>query len=170
MSETVQGAGFTAEEVCEQAKGNTGAMLLALLAYARDQGQSPADAARFVGRLFAPSWDEVLGQEALVAARWAALNLASGGAEVRRLAGDGDRAEAVVAGWPTADDLAFFGLSREEADAAHEVFAPIAEPLGLRCAHRRDGDEVALAFERAGALKAATPPRSRGTARFADTP
>ena len=170
MAETAQDPGFTAEEVCEQAKGNTGAMLLALLAYARDQGRSPADAARFVGRLFAPSWDDLPGKGALEAARAAALNMASGGAEVRRLDGDADRAEAVVAGWPTAEEQAFFGLAPEEADAAHAVFEPIAERLGLRFAHRREGDEVALAFERAGALKAATPPRSRGTARFADTP
>ena len=156
MAETAQGPGFTAEEVCEQAKGNTGAMLLALLAYARDQGRSPAEAAHFVGRLFAPSWDEVLGQEALVAARWAALNLASGGAEVRRLAGDAARAEATVAGWPSEEDLAFFGLGREEADAAYAIFAPIAERLGLRYAYRRDGDEVTLAFEGAAA---ATPSR-----------
>ena len=151
MAEAAQGFGFTAEEVCEQAKGNTGAMLLALLAYARDQGRSPADAARFVGRLFAPGWDAEEGKEALVAARWAVLNLASGGAEVRRLAGDAARAEAAVAGWPSEEELAFFGLTSEEADAAYAIFAPIAERLGLRYAYRRDGDEVTLTFERAAA-------------------
>ncbi len=154
MTATTRGPWFTPDEVCEQAKGNTGGWPLALLAYARDRGQPPAEAARFVGRLFAPGWDDLPGKGALEAARAAALNLASGGAEVRRLGGDADRAEAVVAGSPTAEELAFFGLAIEEADAAHAVFEPIAERLGLRFAYRREGDEVALAFERAGAPKA----------------
>jgi hypothetical protein len=150
VTETAEGPGFTAEEVCEQARGNAGAGLLALLAYARAQGQPPAEAARFVGRLFAPGWDDVGAEVALVAARWAALNLASCGAEVRRLTGDAESAEATVVNWPPAEDLAFFGLTREEADAYYALFAPIAERLGLRFAHLRVGGEVTLAFERAG--------------------
>lgn len=152
MSEAAQDPGFTAEEVCEQAKGNTRAALLALLAYARNQGHPLADAARFAGRLFAPGWDAEQGKGALVAARWAALNMASGGAEVRRLTGNVARAEATVAGWPTEEELAFFSLTREEADTAYAVFAPIAERLGLRFTSRREGDAVTLVFERAGAM------------------
>ena len=54
MSATTQGPLFTPEEVCEQARVNAGGWPLALLAYARDRGQQPAEAARVVGRLFAP--------------------------------------------------------------------------------------------------------------------
>ncbi len=150
MPETTDGAEFTAEEVCEQAKGNAGSVFLALLAYARDQGQSAADAAAVVGRLFAPSWDTERGKGALAAMRWAALNLVACGAVVRRLAGDEARAEAVVTGWPLEEDLAYFGLSREEGDAVHELMIPIAEYLGLRFAYRRDGDDVTLTMEQAG--------------------
>ena len=50
---------FTSEEICEQAKGNVGALSLLLLAYARDRGQPLEEAVRFFGRTFAPGWDEV---------------------------------------------------------------------------------------------------------------
>ena len=150
MPETTDSVEFTAEEVCEQAKGNAGSMFLALLAYARDQGRSPADAAAFVGRLFAPSWDTERGKGALAAMRWATLNLVTCRAGVRSLAGDEGRAEAVVTGWPLEEELAYFGLSREEADAVHQLMIPIAEYLGLRFAFRRDGDDVVMTLEQTG--------------------
>ena len=148
MPEAARDPGFTAEEVCAQARGNASALILVLLAYARNRGDDPAAAARFVGERFAPSWDGLRGEGALAAARAAALNLVTGGAELRVLAGDGDRAEATVAGWPGEEDLAFFGLTRADADAFHGVFGAAAERLGLRFAWHRDGDAVALAFVR----------------------
>ena len=55
---------FTSEEICEQAKGNVGSLSLLLLTYARDRGHPLDEAARFFGRIFAPSWDEVSARDA----------------------------------------------------------------------------------------------------------
>src|SRR5687767_13950194 len=125
---------FTAEEICEQAKGNAGAAILLVLVTARERGESLEHAARFVGRIFAPSWDSERDKGARTIARWAALNAVTCGSELRRLDGDARRAEATVAGWPSAQDLAFFGLTQEDADALNELYGPIAERLGLRYA------------------------------------
>jgi hypothetical protein len=137
---------FTSEEICEQAKGNVGALSLLLLAYARDRGQSLDEAARFCGRVFAPGWDEVPARDARTAARWAALNMVSGGGEFRRLEGNARHAAAVVGRWPLEEDLTFFGLSQQEADTFYALFTPIAERLGLTYGWRRDGDDVTMTF------------------------
>ena len=137
---------FTSEEICEQAKGNVGALSLLLLAYARDRGQPLDEAAQFCGRVFAPGWDEVPARDARTAVRWAALNMVSGGGELRRLEGDARHAEAAVGRWPLEEDLAFFGLSQQEADEFYALFTPIAERLGLAYTWRRDGDEVTMTF------------------------
>src|SRR5688572_27779353 len=144
MAEAAEG--FTREEICAQATGNVGALSLLLLAYARDRGQPLEEAARYWGRVVAPSWDEVAQGDARTAARWAALNMVTGGGELRRLEGDGRQAEAVVGGWPSGEDLAFFGVSQAEADAFYALFAPIAERLGLAYRWRRDGDAVTMTF------------------------
>ena len=151
MEESAPIAPLTPAEVYQQARGNAGTFPLVLLAYAREQGRPLEEAAAFVGYKFAPSWAEARGQGAAAAMRWVALNLASGGAEVRDLAGDAARAEATVAGWPAAEDLAAFGLSRDEGDAFYGVFGPIAESLGLRFAWRRDGEAVTLVLTDDGA-------------------
>jgi hypothetical protein len=137
---------FTPEEICEQAKGNVGALSLLLLAYARDRGQPLEEAAQFCGRVFAPGWDEVPARDARTAARWAALNMVSGGGELRRLEGDTRQAESVIGGWPLDEDLGFFGLSQQEADMFYGLFTPIAERLGLAYTWRRDGDDVTMSF------------------------
>src|SRR5215211_9136212 len=137
---------FTPEEICEQAKGNVGALSLLLLAYARDRGQPLDEAAQFSGRVFAPGWDEVPARDAWTAARWAALNMVSGGGELRRLEGDARHAESVIGRWPLDEDRAFFGLSQQEADMLYALFTPIAERLGLAYTWSRDGDAVTLTF------------------------
>ena len=150
MADAGQDGEFTAEEICNQAKGNASAGGLALLAYAREQGESPTAAAAWVGRTFAPGWEAERGKGARVAARWAALNVVSLGGALRSLTGDEVRAEATVTGWPGQEDLDFFKLTREEADALYGVFGPVAEFLGLRYAWRREDDTVTMTFERAG--------------------
>ena len=137
---------FTSEEICEQAKGNVGALSLLLLTYARDRGQPLEEAVRFFGRTFAPGWDEVPARDARTAVRWTALNMVTGGGELRRLEGDARHAESVIGRWPLNEDLAFFGLSQQEADAFYGLFAPIAERLGLTYTWRRDGDAVTMTF------------------------
>jgi hypothetical protein len=137
---------FPDEEICEQAKGNTSATLLAMLVTARERRESLVDAAGAIGRIFAPSWDAEQGKGAREIARWAALNALTCGAELRRLEGDASRAEAIVAGWPGPDDLAYFGLTQAEADALNELYGPIAERLGLRYSWRREGDQIVMTF------------------------
>jgi hypothetical protein len=61
--------------------------------------------------------------------------------------GDVQRAEAVVAGWPSEEELAYFGLTRDEADTLNELYGPVAERLGLRFAWHRDGDAIVMTFE-----------------------
>src|SRR5215213_3370483 len=139
-------ASFTPEEICEQAKGNVGALSLLLLAYARDRGQQLEEAALFCGRIFAPGWDEVPARDARTAVRWAALNMVSGGGELRRLEGDARHAAAVIGRWPLDEDRAFFGLSQQEADMLYALFTPIAERLGLAYTWSRDGDAVTMTF------------------------
>jgi hypothetical protein len=137
---------FTSEEICEQAKGNVGALSLLLLTYARDRGHPLDEAARFFGRVFAPSWDEVSARDARTAARWAALNMVTGGGELRRLEGDARHAESVIGRWPLDEDRAFFGLSQQEADMLYALFTPIAERLGLAYTWSRDDDAVTMTF------------------------
>ena len=137
---------FTSKEICEQAKGNVGALSLLLLTYARDRGHPLDEAARFFGRVFAPSWDEVPARDARTVARWAALNMVTGGGELRRLEGDARRAESVIGRWPLDEDRAFFGLSQQEADMLYALFTPIAERLGLAYSWSRDDDAVTMTF------------------------
>ena len=137
---------FTAEEICAQARADASAGILVAFTLARHHGWSVPEAARFIGQIFAPSWDEIETRNAYDAARAATLILVSGGAEVRRLAGDARRAEAIVAGWPSPAELAFFGFTEAEADAYHELHVPIAERLGLRYAWRREGDAIVMTF------------------------
>jgi hypothetical protein len=48
--------------------------------------------------------------------------------------------------WPLDEDLAFFGLSQQEADTFYDLFTPIAERLGLAYTWRRNGDDVTMTF------------------------
>ncbi len=149
MSDQMQGVEFTPEEICTQATGNAIAGGLALVRYARELGESPEVVAAWLGRTFAPGWEEMRGQGALNTMRTLALNLVSLGCDVRSLTGDERRAEAVAAGWPGDDNLMFFGVSQNEADALFGVFGPIAQDLDLRYDWQREGDTVRMTFEQA---------------------
>lgn len=142
---------FPDAEVCDQAKLNARILPLLVMVYAKQQGQTPLDALRFLGTIVAPGWDELRGQGALAVARTTALNLASLGATVERLAGDAAQAETTVTGWPTEEDLDFCSLAREEADALFASWDTIAERLGLSYAWQREGDRVTLSFTQADA-------------------
>lgn len=146
ISTADQVPGFTDEEILEQAQGNATATGLALFRYAREQGNSPKSAARWLGAIFAPRWEEVRGQGARQAAHWAALNSVSLGAKMRELVGDERQASATVTGWPGDDVLGFFGLSLDEADATFDVFASVAEYVGLQYSWERHGDSVTMTF------------------------
>jgi len=140
---------FTDDEVHAQAVGNANVFALALVAYARTQGQAPAAVARWLGQRLAPGWSEEGIDGARAAARTAALNVVSLGGELRSLSGDERQAEATVTGWPEAELLGVFSLSQEEADTLQEAFVPIGERLGLRFAWRREGETLTLSFTQA---------------------
>ena len=134
---------FTSEEICEQAKGNVGALSLLLLAYARGSRTTAGRGRPVHGWRLAPgSGPGARRADAWTAARWAALNMVSGGGELRWLDGDARQAAAVVGRWPLDEDLAFFGLSQQEADTFYDLFTPIAERLGLAYTWRRNGDDL----------------------------
>jgi len=138
---------FTDEEICRQAQGNAVATGLALFVYARDHGATAEDAARWLGAVFAPGWAEIRGQGARQAARAAALNLVSLGANLQELAGDEQRATVTVREWPGAEARTYFGISQADADATFTVFATIAEAIDLRYYWQREGDAVTMTFE-----------------------
>lgn len=135
---------FTQQRIEEQARDNVNALILGSLAYARAQGRNGRHWATFMGQAFAPGWNAAATPRQ--AATWLALNCASTGMRVVSVSGDETRGEAVTSDWPDADHLAFFGLSQAEADEFWDVFAPIAESLGMLFAWRREGDQLHFSF------------------------
>lgn len=135
---------FTQQSIEEQARGNVNALILGSLAYARAQGHDGHHWATFMGHAFVPSWTSVT--SAHQAATSLALNCASAGMRIVSVTGDEARGEAVTGDWPDADNLAFFGLSQADADEFWDIFAPIAQSLGLIYAWRRDGDQLHFSF------------------------
>lgn len=147
MSMENQHMEFTDDEVGDQAKGNAVATMLALFLYAREHGETPETAARWVGKLFALGWTDVQNQAAHHAARLAALNCVSLGATLQSLSGDERRAEVIVAGVPDRETADVFGLNVDEADAIFTIFEPIAYYLGMQYRWQREGDTVTMVFE-----------------------
>ena len=73
---------------------------------------------------------------------WAALNLVTGGAEIRSLEGDADTAEATIV-FPAGEAVAFahqLGLTDASLDASMEIWQPIMTHIGLRAEVRREGE------------------------------
>ena len=147
MATVDESTDFTDDAIVAQAKRHATASCLALLRYAREQGNTPESAARWFGTLCAPAWEDVRGQGARQAAHWAADSMVSLGATAREIAGDERRADVTVAGWPGDETLSFFGVSQYEADAIFSVFAAIAEYLGLQYRWQRQDDAVTMTFE-----------------------
>lgn len=139
---------FTAEQISNQATGNASSLILAVTAYAKEHSLSADEMWSFVGRKFAPGWEGMRGSPVSEIAKRFALNWVSFGAELRSLTGDDVKAQFVFAGWPSAEGLEFFGLSRENISGAAP--ASIAEYLGLSFEWSRDGDEVTFVFSRPG--------------------
>jgi hypothetical protein len=141
---------YTADEIALQMQQHARALPYLMTAFALECGRTPDDAAAFVGRMFATGWEEARGQGALTVVRSMALNLVAAGGELRSLVGDEGHAKARVAGLSGEEELAFMGLSREQADRFNGSFTPIAEHLGLRAAWRREGEEIVLTVDQPG--------------------
>lgn len=135
---------FTQQRIDERAQGNVTALILGSLAYAKAQGRDGRHWATFMGQAFAPTWNSVATPQQ--AATSLALNCASAGMRIVSVNGDESRGEAVTGDWPEAEALSLFGLSQAEADEFWDIFAPIAQSLGMRFAWRREGDQLHFSF------------------------
>ena len=139
---------FTSEQLYEQAQGNLTAFILSTIAYLKEQGRATEEWVSSVGNRFAPGWESVKGQGAKAAMNFVVLNFLSAGGKLQSLTGDDAQAEAVVADWPSADDLKFLDLTLEDVDPFYDIFNPIAAYLNLRYEWQRAGNQVTFRFWR----------------------
>lgn len=141
---------FTTDELLNQARGNQTAIWHLAVRWARERDGSVDAWADFVGREFAPSWDE-MGDDASAreVALGAALNMATTtDMHPVELTGDDSRAELLLEG-PDDESLEAFATTREEIDCANElVFRAIAEGRGMTLESRRDDAGLHLVFSR----------------------
>ena len=140
--------GFSTEELLEQARGNQSAIWHLAVRRAREQEGSVDEWASYVGRDFAPSWDD-MGDDASAqdVARMAAMNMATT-ADMRPVgvSGNAKRAELVIEG-PEEDWLENMGTAVEDLDRTNElIFRAIAERRGMTLEARRDGSRLTLTF------------------------
>lgn len=140
---------FSQEELLEQAKGNETGLWHATVLWAKSQPGGIDGWASFVGKAFAPSWDELGAASALEVARVAGLNFATT-ADMRPvdLSGDASRAVLTLSG-PAHDVLEEMGTNVEDIDRSNEVlFSMIAERRGLTVSAERSADTFRLIFAR----------------------
>ena len=137
---------FTSEQISQRAQGNVNSLCLVMVAYLKEHDLSQDGFWSFVGRQFAPGWEQ--GASAKDVALEAALNMVSGGWELRSSSGDESQAQAVLGGWSSEESMARFGLTQEEADSVWGVFEPIAASLGYDYEWHRQGDEVKISISR----------------------
>ena len=135
---------FTAQEICEHAQGNAAAMVLASIAYFKEQGQSAEAWMADIGKRFALAWETSKQLGAMGAMDGIALNAVTFGGKLLHLEGNIEYAQATFTDWPAADDLHYFGLSLAEADIFWTIFKSIADHLALRYSWHRDGDKVTI--------------------------
>jgi len=135
------------EELLDHAEENITALILGTVAYLKQNKLPVAEWVTFLGERVAPSWDEVKGQGAREVARLLALNITIAGGDIHALSGDDSRAE-LQCSWPDAEDLSFFGLTRDDIDPITHVYQPVAAFLGLRYETRRDGEMVTITVAR----------------------
>ena len=139
---------FDRDRLLEQARGNQTAIWHMAARWAREHEGSVDGWASFVGREFAPSWDD-MGSDASAreVAHMAALNMATT-ADIRPVSvtGDHTRAELVLEG-PDPEALDAYGTTRDEIDRTNElVFRAIAEGRGMTLESRRDDAGLHLIF------------------------
>jgi hypothetical protein len=139
---------FTTEELLSYAQGNATAFALATIAYLKEEGLAVDDYVRFVGRRFAPGWEELRSQPVVAVARTAALNAVSVGGTLGSLSGDEAKAEVLIEGWPDDEISGALGLERSDGEVMWDSFEPIMEHLGIGYSWRREDGAVRLSFER----------------------
>lgn len=139
---------FDSQEVLQYAKENAQAMTLVSLAYVTGKGLPADEYVSFVSEKFALAWEALKDKGALEVMRMFALNMVSVGGTLESVSGDGERAEAVVSGWPSRDMLETYGVDQVDADRTYGVFGSIARLLDLSYEWRRQGDRVTLVLSK----------------------
>ena len=113
-----------------------------MVAYLKEHNLSLEEFWSFVGRMFAPAWER--GLSAKDVALQIAVNMVSGGCDLRSSSGEESQAQAVLGGWSSEESLEYFGLTQGEADSVWGVFGPIAESYGYDYEWHRQGEEVKI--------------------------
>jgi hypothetical protein len=147
MSDSVPELDEGTEELLDHAEENLTAVILGTAAFCKTRQIPFSEWVDFIGKSVAPTWDEVKGQGPRQIARLVALNVVAAGGDVDGLTGEDSRAE-LRCRWPDGEDLAHFGLTREDLDPFLEVYGPIAARLGLQYEASRAGDEITVVFAR----------------------
>jgi hypothetical protein len=139
---------FTPDQIRNQAQGNVTAFILASIAYCKEQGRSPEEFITFVGKKFTPGWKAFKGESVKEVMDVVALNILSAGGKLVAVSADHALAQATFAGWPSFDDLEFFGLTQNDADVIWSIFQPIMAYLNLKYHWQREQDEVTVILSR----------------------
>jgi hypothetical protein len=139
---------FSSEQIRHQAQENALAFLLASVVYFKKQGRSPHQFIAVVGNTLAPRWKDLQGHGAQVVMDTLALHIASLGGTLVGITGDDTLAFATFTQVPSAEDLKFFGLTRDDADIIWNIYKPIATSLKLWYTWSRQQDEVTFKLSR----------------------
>ncbi|HLH62720.1 MAG TPA: hypothetical protein VKV20_13635 [Ktedonobacteraceae bacterium] len=143
------GPKYTYEQIRHQAQENALAYLLAAVVFFKQQARSPQQFFAFVGKTLLPEWQHLKGHGPRVVIETLGLHIVSLGATLVAMEGDDELAYATFAHLPPSDRLKFLGLSRDEADAIWDIYAPIAASLNLTYTWSRQQDEVTFKLARA---------------------
>lgn len=141
---------FTPEQLLQQAQLNATAFALTSMAYVREHHSAVDECVLFVGRRFAPGWEEFRGQPVKDVARMVALNVVSMGGTLQTLSGDNTRAELLIIGWPTDEMLSELGLTQRHSDSLYSIFQPIMDYLDIHYEWQRQNDRVLMVFTQVG--------------------
>ncbi len=136
---------FTRKEIFDHAVANAGGLWYTTFLYMKSKGLSVEDWIDFVGKNYAPGWEEMKGKGALEVAHGAAANWVSCGAKLISLDGDETRAEAVLE-WVSEEDTKPDGITVQEVQQINRVFFPITQFVGLKFSWKNEGKQFRLVF------------------------
>jgi hypothetical protein len=135
----------TAEEQLAYAQENWAAFMLATVDYLRSQGLDASRWARHCGRLFAPKWANLRGQDAHTVMHHLASTLQAMGMVVENVRMEAQLAVIKVTGFPMGET---YGVDARQAGAVLDTLLPIAESVGLQLRRKTEGDEHELSLTR----------------------
>ena len=124
---------FGLEQVAHQSEINAAATILATLAFLKKRQIAGSDWVNFMGATFAASWQAIRAAGPPKALELIALDMVSIGAKIATFTVDAENSqgEAVFENWPDPTLLAAFDLSVPEAFEFMQIFAHLANYIGL---------------------------------------